>query len=142
MVHFNTSTSTTHFTFALEIWARECIVANRCYSAVSFSFKKMALFSDPETQRTIDKELEIVKKTLNEKVEGSELISCHPLAVNVRITLVTIFFSLLKEFYYSCHFLILCNILLIFHEGGLNSKVSSCCFSFLRNILQMRLLWN
>ncbi|KAK2573035.1 hypothetical protein P5673_002065 [Acropora cervicornis] len=46
----------------------------------------MALFSDPETQRTIDKELEIVKKTLNEKVEGSELISCHPLAVNVRIT--------------------------------------------------------
>lgn len=52
----------------------------------------MALFSDPETQRTIEKELEIVKKTLNEKVEGSELISCHPLAVNVRITLVTFFF--------------------------------------------------
>lgn len=92
MVHFNTSTSSTHLTFALEIWAREWIVTNRCYSAVSFSFEKMALFSDPETQRTIDKELEIVKKTLNEKVEGSELISCHPLAVNVRITLVTIVF--------------------------------------------------
>ena len=46
----------------------------------------MALCSNPETMTTIESELEIVKKTLNEKVEGSELISCHPVAVNVRIT--------------------------------------------------------
>ena len=47
---------------------------------------KMALFSDPGTQKTIENELEIVKKTLSEKIEGSEIISCHPVAVNVRIT--------------------------------------------------------
>lgn len=46
----------------------------------------MALVSDPETQKAIKNELEIVKKTLSEKVEGSEIISCHPVAVNVRIT--------------------------------------------------------
>lgn len=46
----------------------------------------MALCSNPETMTTVESELEIVKKTLNEKVEGSELISCHPVAVNVRIT--------------------------------------------------------
>lgn len=46
----------------------------------------MALVSDPETQKAIENELEIVKKTLSEKVEGSEIISCHPVAVNVRIT--------------------------------------------------------
>ncbi|KAJ7392312.1 hypothetical protein OS493_011969, partial [Desmophyllum pertusum] len=46
----------------------------------------MALFSDPETQKTIENELEIVKKTLSEKLEGSEIISCHPVAVNIRIT--------------------------------------------------------
>ena len=46
----------------------------------------MALFSDPGTQTKIENELEIVKKTLSEKVEGSEIISCHPVAVNVRIT--------------------------------------------------------
>lgn len=46
----------------------------------------MALVTDPETQKAIENELEIVKKTLNEKVEGSEIISCHPVAVNVRIT--------------------------------------------------------
>ena len=46
----------------------------------------MALFSDPETQKTIESELEFVKTTLSEKVEGSEIISCHPVAVNVRIT--------------------------------------------------------
>lgn len=48
--------------------------------------QKMALFSDPETQKTIENELEIVKKTLSEKLEGSEIISCHPVAVNIRIT--------------------------------------------------------
>ena len=46
----------------------------------------MALCSNPETITTVESELEIVKKTLNEKVEGSELISCHSVAVNVRIT--------------------------------------------------------
>ena len=52
---------------------------------MTFSLK-MALCSNPETMTTVESELEIVKKTLNEKVEGSELISCHPVAVNVRIT--------------------------------------------------------
>ena len=47
---------------------------------------KMALFSDPETRKAVENELEIVKKTLSEKIEGSEIISCHPVAVNVRIT--------------------------------------------------------
>lgn len=47
---------------------------------------KMALFSDPETHKAVENELEIVKKTLSEKIEGSEIISCHPVAVNVRIT--------------------------------------------------------
>lgn len=47
---------------------------------------KMALFSDPDTQNTIESELDIVKKTLSEKIEGTEIISCHPVAVNVRIT--------------------------------------------------------
>ncbi|KAL9984109.1 hypothetical protein ACROYT_G006369 [Oculina patagonica] len=46
----------------------------------------MALFSDPETHKAVENELEIVKKTLSEKIEGSEIISCHPVAVNVRIT--------------------------------------------------------
>ena len=46
----------------------------------------MALFSDPETQKAVENELEIVKKTLGEKIERSEIISCHPVAVNVRIT--------------------------------------------------------
>ena len=46
----------------------------------------MALVSDPETQKAIENELEIVKKTLAEKVVGSEIISCHLVAVNVRIT--------------------------------------------------------
>ena len=54
---------------------------------VSLTFSlKMALCSNPETITTVESELEIVKKTLNEKVEGSELISCHSVAVNVRIT--------------------------------------------------------
>lgn len=47
---------------------------------------KMALFSDPETHKVVENELEIVKKTLSEKIEGAEIISCHPVAVNVRIT--------------------------------------------------------
>ena len=46
----------------------------------------MALFSDPDTQKAVESELGIVKKTLSEKIEGSEIISCHPVAVNVRIT--------------------------------------------------------
>ena len=46
----------------------------------------MALISDPETQKTIEKELETVKATIKDKIEGSDLISCHPVAVNVRIT--------------------------------------------------------
>lgn len=47
---------------------------------------KMALFSDPDTRKAVENELEIAKKTLSEKIEGSEIISCHPVAVNVRIT--------------------------------------------------------
>lgn len=47
---------------------------------------KMALFSDPETHKAVENELEIVRETLSEKIEGSEIISCHPVAVNVRIT--------------------------------------------------------
>lgn len=55
----------------------------RCFKTFSV---KMALFSDPETHKAVENELEIVKKTLSEKIEGSEIISCHPVAVNVRIT--------------------------------------------------------
>lgn len=61
--------------------------SEHCFLPVfcKYSFK-MALFSDPETHKAVENELEIVKETLSEKIEGSEIISCHPVAVNVRIT--------------------------------------------------------
>ena len=68
----------------VEAWKREKGSCER--SRFVESLRKMALFSDPGTQDTIENELEIVKKTLSEKVEGTEIISCHPVAVNVRIT--------------------------------------------------------
>ncbi|XP_068745402.1 uncharacterized protein [Montipora capricornis] len=46
----------------------------------------MDLVSGPDRQRTIESELEMVKKSLSEKIEGCEILSCHPVAVNVRIT--------------------------------------------------------
>ena len=46
----------------------------------------MAASSNPSAQKFILEELEDVRRKILEKVEGSELISCHPAAVNVRIT--------------------------------------------------------
>lgn len=70
---------------AAKDWKLEKSKLHCCRHFENFRLK-MALFSNPETHKAVENELEIVKKTLSEKIEGSEIISCHPVAVNVRIT--------------------------------------------------------